>query len=168
MNQPDRLKDIGDIIETSNLRLQKLLVKDLAVGDLLCRLLQRQDVFPRDEQANELLAEIAERLDFLVLGLLPLLARCGPSATLSLRQFLLFVGRFALLGAHGGVLERGHIVTIDVNHVEFGCNLLEHQALIGYIEAGLGFGIGDALASLQLSLLKIKRVNFRVDLNILD
>ena len=60
MDETNGLKHVGDIVQSSDFSLQKFLIKDFTIGDLLCSLFKRQDVLPRDEKTNELLTEVAK------------------------------------------------------------------------------------------------------------
>ncbi len=76
------MKYVCDVVQASNLRLQKLFIVDFTVRDLLGSLFERQYLLHCDKKANELLAEVAKRLDSLVLRCL--LLSSSVATTLSL------------------------------------------------------------------------------------
>lgn len=69
LNEANRLQNVCDVVKPANLSFESLIVDGLVVSDLTSSLLQRDDELPTHEQVNELLAEVAERLHFFVLGL---------------------------------------------------------------------------------------------------
>ena len=96
MDEANRLQHVGNVIQSADLGLEELLVEDFAVRNLLGRFLEAKHVFPGHEQLDELLAEVAQRFNFLVLGLLLLgPARCG--AALAARLLLRGPGRGSVL-----------------------------------------------------------------------
>ena len=86
-DETDRLQDIRNVIQAPDLRLEKLLIVDLAVWDLLCSLLKRQDILPCDKETDELLTEVAKRLDSFIFG--HFLGGTGIGASLALLTGLL-------------------------------------------------------------------------------
>jgi hypothetical protein len=68
-DQPDGLKHVGDVVQTSNLGLELLLL-DVEAGDGPRCFLERDNSLPGNEQLNELLAKDAKRLVFFVFSIL--------------------------------------------------------------------------------------------------
>ena len=68
VDQADRLEHVGDVVKSANFGLQELFVENFAIRDLLGSFLERQHILPCHEQTDELLAKVAKRLNFFVLG----------------------------------------------------------------------------------------------------
>ena len=100
VNQADRLEHVGDVVESADFGLQELLVEHFAIGDLLGGLLERQHILPCHEQTDELLAKVAERLDFFVLGRFLISSCIGTLSTFARRVLMLVIGRASTLRAH--------------------------------------------------------------------
>ena len=80
MDKADRLQHVGNVIQSANLSLEQLLVEHFAVRNLFGGLLETEHILPSHKQFDELLAKVAQRLDFLVLGLLFLRPACRSTA----------------------------------------------------------------------------------------
>lgn len=69
LDQTDRLKHVGYVVETTDFSFESFVIDSFIVRYLTSCLFKRDDLFPANKQVNELLAEITQRLDFLVFGL---------------------------------------------------------------------------------------------------
>ena len=59
-NQSNRLQDVCNVVQPSDLRLEHLIVHNFVWRNLPSSLLKRNDSFPGDKQSDELLAEVAK------------------------------------------------------------------------------------------------------------
>lgn len=74
LDEADWLKDICDVVESPDFSFQGFVVHLFIVSNVASGFFQRDDWLPPDKEMNELLAEVAQRLNLLVLRLsLPLL-----------------------------------------------------------------------------------------------